>query len=227
VHVIEPGRPRHTCWGTRNFVNPQTWDLGNPLRGTWSCRTDYTGGGGAGTLIDTRHINTVEIGDTFIHERDSTWSGPGGHHGEQCSFHVVGYYLCTVTQHARSEIGIHMVNQRTQVISDSCGLTDYSPPSDTTMSLIQSNVLQSPGGKFNFGGQYQRVSFLSVHAGRRARVSHELSGAEFMLPGTPTFLHNGVLVQRPPMSLDEWIGDVPSEVYQEKIRSAARRKRKR
>jgi murein DD-endopeptidase MepM/ murein hydrolase activator NlpD len=68
LQVVEPGSPLHSCWGARNYVDPTRWDLGNPLVGTWTCRTAYTIPEGTQQTIDTRHIQSVEIGSSFIHD---------------------------------------------------------------------------------------------------------------------------------------------------------------
>jgi hypothetical protein len=75
IQVVYQRPPKHACWGSRDFVDPETWDQGEPLVGFWHCSMSQNGwtqdmvlhienGSSSGRIGSQRNNITVSYGCT-------------------------------------------------------------------------------------------------------------------------------------------------------------------
>lgn len=130
LHIVRPsGKPLHPTW-SRNFVDPETWDVGNPLVGTWSKTSteydiDYTSVtrrqwkissdtiGGAISITNTCDLDYIQQ----IHVPGEAEPRPPRY----CKYQSVAKWEYIISSRDDCKIGA-------SIISSSCTATDSCTP---------------------------------------------------------------------------------------------------
>lgn len=81
LQVEAPGTPTHSCWGSRNFTDPEKWDISNPLIGEWITVGNNTSGNQIVEETIIMRIMGDEIGDqvTVLRNKKVQYTRENGH----------------------------------------------------------------------------------------------------------------------------------------------------
>ena len=132
IQVVYPGAPAYACWGNRNFVNPETWDTGDPLVGLWSYTENQPG---ISAIMQTTIDNVASSGriGSNVTEWRLSFNLPGG--SCETDYKMWGDLICTGFSQ-ENILNLTTENSQCIIVDSTCSKPINAVPREQVLQCI-------------------------------------------------------------------------------------------